>query len=52
MDITGLLSPAASEWKLKEIFAPMPIMVLNNINTCSKMDLNALFGTTCALSGQ
>lgn len=34
-----------SALKLKEIFAQMPIMVLNNINTCLKMDTNALFGT-------
>ena len=38
-------SHADSALKLKEIFAQMPIMVLNNINTCLKMATNALFGT-------
>ena len=45
MDITGLLSHVASALKLKEIFALMPIMVLNNINTSLKVDTNALFGS-------
>lgn len=45
MDITGPLSHAASALKLKELLAQLPIMVLNNINTCMKMDPNALFGT-------
>lgn len=45
MDITGPLSQAASALELKEIFVWMPIMVLNNINTCLEMDTNALFGT-------
>jgi hypothetical protein len=46
--VTGPLSHAAPALKLKEItrfYAHMPIMVLNNINTCSKMDPNVLFGT-------